>query len=831
MGTEAGTAAMAILPQQIECSGCRDRPGWGYTFFHIGHLGKTEVSGQSRPDSLPQRGFREFTHSGEKLFSFNDFEGAELSFSRALELQNRSPKALNNLGVLYYTTGDHQKALRHYEAAVMSQPDNAIFARNLADFYYVVLKDTEKALQMYIKGLSINPCDIEILMILGNISIENGQFESAKDFYKQVLTNDPGNTDALNILDILNKQNSVMRTEQADTTTMERVNPSEGYLVSAIVSAYNSERFIRGCIEDLEAQTIADRLEIVIVDSCSPQNERAIVEEMQRKYHNIKYSRTESRETVYAAWNRGIKAASGKYITNSNTDDRHRRDAFEIMVNELERRPEIALVYADVIITEKENETFDHHTPCGMYQWFDWDRGKLLNQGCFMGPQPMWRRSVHDEYGYFDASMVTSGDYEFWLRISQTHIFFHISTPLGLYLKSPESIEHRNREKQQEENRQILTLYRDADRKGSLSIPDAGKEIPALIHPEFTKGMTSIIIPVNSVHLNECVASIKKYTDDPHEVIFLDHGAAPKVKKQITKAVKENHNYKVIQIDRKANFTQSINEGINQSTGEYIVLLFDDVVVCESWLSDMLACLHSGKKIGIVGAMSDDASSLQRVEGIDFTSPEKRLSFRERNRHRRIQTRNLDGFCMLFRRDLLVQIGLFDEILGQDKHVFDDFCVRAVLEGYKNVIAGNVFVHNGGGINRLMSRDKTVYDEKWIGLDASTPLAEKVLIANAMETARSQYHKGDIDDAVMTLIGRAGFSPDEKRLFYQLAEILLAEHRFQDALDALKGMAAAEEDAEFMRCWDTATRGWVFTRQRRNMLIRHWLWMASRRRR
>ena len=76
----------------------------------------------------------------------------------------------------------------------------------------------------------------------------------------------------------------------------------------------------------------------------------------------------------------------------------------------------------------------------------------------------------------------------------------------------------------------------------------------------------------------------------------------------------------------------------------------------------MLACLHSGKTTGVVGAMSDDASSLQRVEGIDFTFLEDRGSFRERNRNRRILTRNLDGFCMLFGRDLLMQIGLFDEM-------------------------------------------------------------------------------------------------------------------------------------------------------------------------
>jgi FkbM family methyltransferase len=344
----------------------------------------------------------------------------------------------------------------------------------------------------------------------------------------------------------------------------------------------------------------------------------------------------------------------------------------------------------------------------------------------------------------------------------------------------------------------VVELY-ESKLKGRAGLfqADAVKEIPSLIRPDFTEGLTSIIIPVQSVHFNECVASIGKYTGEPHEVILLDHGATPKLKKQIVKALKENPNYKAAKIDRKSNFAQSLNVGINESSGEYIVLLFDDVVVGEDWLTDMRACLHNGTNIGVVGAMSDNVSSLQRAEGIDFKSVEERASFRERNRHRRIQSRYLDGFCMLFRRDLLIRIGLFDEIFNLDKHMFDDFCVRAVLEGCNNVIAGGAFVHNGGGLNRMLSRDKTIFDEKWIGLDASTDLAEKVLTVNSIETARSQYHKGSIDGAVMTLIARIGFSPDEKRLYYRLAEILLAENKYQEALDALKGLSAAEEDAEY----------------------------------
>jgi FkbM family methyltransferase len=256
-----------------------------------------------------------------------------------------------------------------------------------------------------------------------------------------------------------------------DTEKDEQVVPkakTNKYLVSAIVSTYNAEQFIRGRLEDLENQTLADKLEIVVINSGSQQNEEKIIREFQDKYSNIKYIKTNQRETVYAAWNRGIKASQGRYITNANTDDRLRQDAFEVMVNTLEAHPEIALVYADVIITETENENFEGCTPAGFFNWLNFDREHLLNKGCFVGPQPMWRREIHDEYGYFDPSFVTSGDYEFWLRISQTNTFMHLPIQLGLYLRSPGSIEHANRERQRGENDRILNMYQKARASGKL---------------------------------------------------------------------------------------------------------------------------------------------------------------------------------------------------------------------------------------------------------------------------------------------------------------------------------------------------------------------------
>jgi glycosyltransferase involved in cell wall biosynthesis len=245
-------------------------------------------------------------------------------------------------------------------------------------------------------------------------------------------------------------------------------------LVSAIVSAYNSERFIRGCLEDLEAQTIADRLEIVVVDSGSPQNERAIVKEFQQRYDNIVYLRTDQREGLYAAWNRGIQAASGEYITNANTDDRHKSDAFERMVAILETRPDVALVYANIYITKTENETFEAHTPAGKLDRPDFDPLALLYH-CYIGPQPMWRRCIHTKYGYFDESFESAGDWEFWLRMAETETFLHLDEFLGLYLRSPAGVEHRNRELTSQENVRVHQRYlHRVDRlKNAWAVPGA----------------------------------------------------------------------------------------------------------------------------------------------------------------------------------------------------------------------------------------------------------------------------------------------------------------------------------------------------------------------
>ena len=208
-----------------------------------------------------------------------------------------------------------------------------------------------------------------------------------------------------------------------------------------MVSTYKSERFIRGCLEDLVAQTIFARTEVIVIDSASPENERATVETFQKDHSNIHYLRTPQRETLYAAWNRGIRMATGRYITNANTDDRHAPIAFERLASYLDQHPAVGVVYATAAITTAENQSFNAAPRTGKFKARPFDRRRLF-WDCLPGPQPMWRKELHDRFGFFDETLSVAGDYEFWLRISAAVSFGHIPECLGLFLASPGSLAH-----------------------------------------------------------------------------------------------------------------------------------------------------------------------------------------------------------------------------------------------------------------------------------------------------------------------------------------------------------------------------------------------------
>ncbi len=219
--------------------------------------------------------------------------------------------------------------------------------------------------------------------------------------------------------------------------------------VSAIVSTYNSERFFKGCIEDLMQQTLwkAGELEIVIVNAGSKQGESYYIKEYLRQGIPLTVI-TSLREPLYVSWNRGIRIAKGQYITSANTDDRHKPDALEVLAKTLDDNPSIGLVYAEALVTPTPNATWygvyemNKEPPYqdGILEWPEFDP-LLLTKLCYMGQSPMWRSHLHGQVGYFDESYMIAGDYEMWLRMVACGVRMQRAHDiLGIFYWHPEQL-------------------------------------------------------------------------------------------------------------------------------------------------------------------------------------------------------------------------------------------------------------------------------------------------------------------------------------------------------------------------------------------------------
>lgn len=209
--------------------------------------------------------------------------------------------------------------------------------------------------------------------------------------------------------------------------------------VSAIVSAYYAEKYILDRLENLIEQE--PQPEIVVICQ-GDSSELALSAEFLRDHPNLpgfKIVTTPDIPTIYAAWNLGVESASGVYLTNANCDDRLYPGALGKLANVLDEYPQFAAAYFNI---DQMKEIGGE--PVGRFEWAEGDLSVLL-QGCFLGPMPMWRKSLHEEYGPFDPEMQSAGDYEFWLRLAAAgERFFHLRETLGSYLIREDSAERRS---------------------------------------------------------------------------------------------------------------------------------------------------------------------------------------------------------------------------------------------------------------------------------------------------------------------------------------------------------------------------------------------------
>ena len=207
------------------------------------------------------------------------------------------------------------------------------------------------------------------------------------------------------------------------------------------------------------------------------------------------------------------------------------------------------------------------------------------------------------------------------------------------------------------------------------------------------------------------------------EIIIVDNASTDGSREWLESLAEEQ--YRVILSEQNLGFAGGCNLGIRQATGDYILLLNTDAFPQPGALEELVAYLEQHPDVGIVGPqLLYPDGRWQRSTGL-IPSPKPAMLdalgitsarhviagflWRWTNHWWRPRpVEYLDGACMLIRRQVIDQIGGFDDRLFffvEDA----EFCHRARRQGWNVVhVPQSRVVHLRGGSSSLKNYEQSV---------------------------------------------------------------------------------------------------------------------------
>ncbi|MDS3861158.1 glycosyltransferase family A protein [Thermosynechococcaceae cyanobacterium BACA0444] len=168
-------------------------------------------------------------------------------------------------------------------------------------------------------------------------------------------------------------------------------------LISVIIPVYNGERFLTEALDSVHSQNYQS-LEIILVDDGSTDKTASIA----RSNPKVSYI-YQHNQGAAAAKNTGIKAAKGEYITFLDSDDLYPPGMLLNLATYLSQNTTVDIVHGLVqqLNYNPQTETFDYS---GIPHW-------NVNFA-----SALYRKSVFEKIGYFDISLKTNEDVDWFMR-------------------------------------------------------------------------------------------------------------------------------------------------------------------------------------------------------------------------------------------------------------------------------------------------------------------------------------------------------------------------------------------------------------------------------
>jgi GT2 family glycosyltransferase len=175
-----------------------------------------------------------------------------------------------------------------------------------------------------------------------------------------------------------------------------------------------------------------------------------------------------------------------------------------------------------------------------------------------------------------------------------------------------------------------------------------------------TPPTVTVVVPTLAADdsLHACLASLARQTFSDFEVMVVDNSGR--------RVVQDDGRVQVIANERNVGFGAAVNQAFRQSSAPYLAVLNDDAVADPGWLEGLLAAIERRPDVGMCASQVRFASdgtldSAGMLICLDGSSKQRGHGDAAASYSRKEEALLPSGSAALYRREMLEEIGLFDE--------------------------------------------------------------------------------------------------------------------------------------------------------------------------
>lgn len=215
----------------------------------------------------------------------------------------------------------------------------------------------------------------------------------------------------------------------------------------------------------------------------------------------------------------------------------------------------------------------------------------------------------------------------------------------------------------------------------------------------------TVIVPVYGdwPSLRECLDSLLRHVDGDRHQIMLVNDCGPEadtLERDIRNVIAGYSHISYHRNPENLGFVRTCNRAVLEleQTGNDILLLNSDTVVTEGFLEEMAGVLHAQTKIGVASPRTNNATiatvPLEAIRRHGIGAKQSYAIFQKMNpympRYHFVPVAH--GFCLLIKRTLIREHGLFDTTFGQGYGEEVDLCMRIKDHGYESALCNHAYV-------------------------------------------------------------------------------------------------------------------------------------------